>query len=97
MQPLTVPCDLADDAPRLKIGVQLFAAAAEWAGERQVQLTVPPQATVADLRQRLVAACPSLAQLTQLSRWAVNCEFVDDDYVFTHDQIVAMIPPVSGG
>jgi len=97
MEPFTVPCDLRDDAPQLKIGVQLFAAAAERAGGREVQLTIPLRATVAELRQRLAADFPGLEPLAQLSRWAVNCEFVDDAYVFVQDQTVAMIPPVSGG
>jgi molybdopterin converting factor small subunit len=100
-EPLNTHGQLSDQTPdqsrQLKLGLQLFAAAAERAGSRQLQLTLPPRANLADLRRCLLTDFPTLGQLAHLSRWAVDCEFVDEDYVFEQDQNVAMIPPVSGG
>ncbi len=81
----------------LQVEVQLFAAAADRAGARQLTVQVPAAASLVELRRRLIQNCPPLEALAMNSRWAVDCEFVDVGFVIDGDLRIAMIPPVSGG
>jgi molybdopterin converting factor small subunit len=81
----------------LKIDVQLFAAAADLAGSRRLQVLLPIGATLLDLRRAVAVQCPPLNVLAENSRWAVGTEFVPDSFAFSVSLSVAMIPPVSGG
>jgi molybdopterin converting factor small subunit len=91
------PLDQAPQSELLQVEVQLFAAAADRAGVRQLTVQVPTAASVVELRQRLIQCCPALEALAMHSRWAVDCEFVDIDFVIDGELSIAMIPPVSGG
>ena len=91
------PLDQAPQSELLQVEVQLFAAAADRAGVRQLTVQVPIAASVVELRQLLIQCCPSLEALAMNSRWAVDCEFVDVDFVIDGELSIAMIPPVSGG
>jgi molybdopterin synthase sulfur carrier subunit len=51
--------------------------------------------TVADMLQELQNRCPSLS-LGQIMI-AVNEQFVGHDHLVQQDDIVALLPPVSGG
>ncbi len=93
----THPDDTHSQCGMHAVEVQLFAAAAERAGVRQLTVPVPPAASLAELRNRLVQVCPKLKALVANSRWAVDCEFVELDFVINGDTAIAMIPPVSGG
>jgi molybdopterin converting factor subunit 1 len=80
------------------LDVKLFARLRDLAGGAEsVPVTVPPGATVADLRKQLVEAFPELAPLVLKCAVAVNQEFADDAAILTPDSEVALIPPVSGG
>ncbi len=85
----------------LRIRVQLFAGAAELAGERQITVCVSAvdqrTALVSQLRDALQEQFPRLEALTSRSRFAIGKRFADDsDSVCTDDEVV-LIPPVSGG
>lgn len=77
--------------------VLLFAALREAAGTREIVVELPPPATVSLLRARLAAAHPRLAPLLGSAAVAVNEEYVRDDRALTERDVVALIPPVSGG
>lgn len=94
---LPVPVDTSSSRDMLEVSLQLFAAAAQRAGTRQLQLSVPRGSNVTELHQRLVQLYPELESLANSSRWAVDCEFVEADFRFHRDVELAMIPPVSGG
>lgn len=79
------------------VEIQLFAGAAEIAGCTMVGVSVPIGANLTALRDSLVSEFPELRRLADISRWAVNEEFVADDYVVEKPGRLAMIPPVSGG
>ncbi len=81
----------------LEIKVRLFAAAAERAGVRHLHAHLPGQANLSVLTRQLVQLSPELEPLVATSRWAVDCEFIESDFIFDRDVTVAMIPPVSGG
>lgn len=86
-----------DAADGLNIEVRLFAAAAELSGTRQVRLQVAPGCGLTELRRRLTELYPALQGLAGVSRWAVDEQFVSDDFMLHSDATIAMIPPVSGG
>lgn len=79
------------------VTVKLFALAAQRAGAAQVQLTMSPGSTVADLRRQLAAGCPQLASLLPHVLIAVNAQYASNDTVIPAGAELACIPPVSGG
>lgn len=78
----------------MQVEIAFFAQAADLAGARKRQLTLPDGATVADVRAQLaeLAAGP-------LSRYAiaVNEAYAQDDVALHSGDMLAVIPPVSGG
>ena len=59
--------------------VRLFARARDLGGADHVALDLPGGATVADLRRRLVALHPKLADLEGKCAVAVDAEFAADE------------------
>ena len=81
----------------MKLQVRLFAAAREWAKASTIEIDLPGGATVADVRQAIVARVPQMAQFGRQLRLAVNSDYADDAATISPDAEVACIPPVSGG
>ena len=79
------------------ITVRLFARAKDLAGAEAVTVELPSGATVGDLRHRLAAAYPNLANLLEHSALAVNDGFADTSLTLQPEAEVALLPPVSGG
>jgi molybdopterin converting factor subunit 1 len=77
--------------------IRLFARARDLGGAGRVTVDLPDGATVADLRSRLVALHPQLADLEAKCAVAVDAEFVGNDWVLTEGVEIALLPPVSGG
>jgi len=80
-----------------KIKVLFFATLKERAGLPYIDLELPPQARVkdlkADLRQRFPGLEPSLVSVLV----SINREFAFDEDVIPARAEVALFPPVSGG
>ena len=81
----------------MNVDVRLFARARDLAGADHFAVDLPAGATVADLRRRLVARHPRLAELASRCAVAVDAEFADDDQVLSDAAEIALLPPVSGG
>lgn len=81
----------------MKLCVRMFARARDLAGTDQVAVELPDGATVADLRRRLVALFPRLADLAAKCAVAVDAEFAADDVPLKDGAEIALLPPVSGG
>ena len=81
----------------MKISIQLFAVAKELAGCEAVEVELPKGATVADLRQALVAGAPALAGILGQLKFAVDEEYAAEQAPLREGAKVACIPPVSGG
>ncbi len=79
------------------IRVRLFALARKQTGLAEVEIDLPEEATVADLKARLGSKCPQLLPLLPNVMIAVDAEYATDDQVVPLDAEVAVIPPVSGG
>lgn len=81
----------------MKIAIHLFAAARDAAGTSPVEVVVPDDATVADLRSELVQSVPALKALQDSLLVAVNNEYANHNTRLTTTDEVACFPPVSGG
>ncbi len=81
----------------MRIVVKLFALAAQRAGTPTLTLNLTEPASVADLRQALAVASPTLAPLVPSLMIAVDRDYADDRYPLGPDSDVAAFPPVSGG
>lgn len=81
----------------VRITVLLFAGVAERLGRRSIELPHEPGDTVATVRDRLVAAHPTLAGFVPNLMYAVNEEYAREDDPVPPGATLALIPPVSGG
>jgi len=81
----------------ITVTVKLFAAYQDAYGQSELTLELPEDATVADVRDRLLAKHPELEQWRDLTRFGVNLQFVEPDTPLRSGDEVVLIPPVSGG
>jgi molybdopterin converting factor small subunit len=81
----------------MKFRIQLFAIASQLADSDSLELDLPPGATVAELRARLVEQVPSLAPVARHLLFAIDAKYADDQVEITPGADIACIPPVSGG
>jgi hypothetical protein len=80
--------------------IMLFAGAKAAAGADHLLVELPLPISIGALKTAIAFQYPTLEQIVKFSRLAVDCEFVDDQYVIVQDSLqhdFAMIPPVSGG
>lgn len=81
----------------MKVSVKLFAVAKQWADADAVELELPAEAKIADLRRSLLNQLPRLEKFGPHLRFAVNSEYADEETKIPTGAEVACIPPVSGG
>ena len=81
----------------MKATVRLFAQARQSAGTDFIELELPSDATVGDLRRAMLSHCPSLADLLPYCHIAVDTEYASDTTPIEENSEIALIPPVSGG
>jgi sulfur-carrier protein len=81
----------------MQINVKLFAAARELAGGESIEIELPGEATVAELRQSLMERLPPARELLARSLFAIDCDYATDGTRLKPNAEVACIPPVSGG
>jgi molybdopterin converting factor small subunit len=79
------------------VTVLLFARAREIVGEGHMCLSIAPGATVASVRQAMVAACPQLREVLPHCLFSVDRQYAAEDAPVDGNSEVACIPPVSGG
>jgi len=81
----------------MRATVKVFALARQLAGQDQIQVDVPPMATVAQLRCAISEQFPALADLASRSLFAVDADYATDLTPIPPGADLACIPPVSGG
>lgn len=81
----------------MTITILLFAGLAERANQREIQLTLPEQATVRDLLQAAAEQHPALSPLLGSCFVSLNHEYAAPDHVIQASDEIALLPPVSGG
>lgn len=75
--------------------IKIFAGIKEKVGKDVIDIPVGDEITVADLKERIYIDYPELdGEVFQI---AVNEAFQTDDYTVKSGDVVALIPPVSGG
>ncbi len=94
--------ELPVDVPLHTLNVLLFAGAADLAGARSLSIQVPHGGSIMEIQAAVCKANSRLTSLASISRWAVDNEFVGEDFQLPVAAtkalpVIAMIPPVSGG
>ena len=84
-------------ADTVTVTVKLFAAYQEAYNVSEIVLELPPNTTVAAVRDRLISEHPQLSQWRDVTRFGVNLQFVEPDTTLHDGDEVVLIPPVSGG
>jgi len=77
------------------VTVHLFARFRDVEGAALI--AVPMDGSVADLREALRQRWPALTELLRHTRIAVNDELATDSMMLNAGDVIALIPPVSGG
>lgn len=80
----------------MDIEILLFGIVADLIGENSIQFHLEEESTVSDFKKQLVLNYPQLKSYTTFAI-AVNEEYALDDKKIKHQDIIAIIPPVSGG
>ena len=81
----------------MRIRLLAFASAGDALGAGELDLVLPEQARVADLRAWLDARYPALAPLWPRLAVAINGAIAKSDDALSEGAEVALLPPVSGG
>ena len=81
----------------MKLDVKLFARARDLAGADSVEIELPDEAQVWDLRSALTDRVPELKPLAPSLLIAVGADYADDSVRIDPTAEVACFPPVSGG
>ena len=80
----------------MQIELLLFGIVKDVIGKSSMQLQTPENTTIANFRASLLDKCPKLKAYKSFSI-AVNETYVDDYHQLKENDVVALIPPVSGG
>lgn len=81
----------------MRVTVQVFARLRELAGRSEWPCEVPAGATIADVWQASSTAYPALAGLTSSISCARNEDFARMTAAVKDGDVIAFLPPVSGG
>ena len=81
----------------LKLTILLFASVAEISGQATLEIPFLVDETIAELRGRIADLLPQAESLIDNSRIARNEQFANEDEIIIKNDIIAIIPPVSGG
>jgi len=76
--------------------ILLFGVVKEMVGQARLQIELAPNATVADLKSHLHEKYPESQKLKSLLI-AVNESYANDADQIGDSDVIAIIPPVSGG
>lgn len=80
----------------MRIKVLAFGIARDILGNRRLELEVPEETSVMDLKNHLIQRFPDFAKVSAF-KLAVNQEYVQDSIRIRESDEVVIIPPVSGG
>ena len=87
----------AETVTTIRVKVLLFAQLRAGFGTDDLAASLPSGATGAGLLRWLSRRNPQVAGLREVSRLAVNCEYVSTGHRLQDGDEVVVIPPVSGG
>ena len=79
------------------VNVRLFAGLREMIGEREILISLAEGAAISDLLARIGDDHPTVRPLLHTLVCAVDEEYVAGNHLLKEGDLVALIPPVSGG
>jgi len=79
------------------VSIKLFALARQLAQREEIEIELPEDATIAQLRQALVKKLPGLSDLANRLAFAINSQYATNETIIHPNTEIACIPPVSGG
>ncbi|MBJ2174308.1 MoaD/ThiS family protein [Aureibaculum sp. A20] len=80
----------------MQIKLLLFGIVKDIVGKNTTELEIIPNTTITDFKSILIEQYPKLVPYKNFSV-AVNENYVDDTYLIKANDVIAIIPPVSGG
>jgi molybdopterin converting factor subunit 1 len=80
----------------MKIELLFFGITTDLVGKNSLKYQLSENATVKDLKDGLVADFDSLAKIDEYAI-AVNENYANEEVMLSEGDLVAIIPPVSGG
>jgi molybdopterin converting factor small subunit len=80
----------------MTIKVLLFGITADIVGEKTIEFKIINSCSVRDFKQLFIDKFPKLSNQNNFSI-AVNMEYATDTVMLKNNDVVALIPPVSGG
>lgn len=81
----------------MTVHIRFFAGLVPIVGEKSIEMTLPAGATVATLRDQLVAQYPVLEPFMTTYVCAVGEEMREPEYALNDGDLVDLIPPIAGG
>lgn len=79
-----------------EITVLFFGITTDLVGENSIKYAIENSSTVSDLKLKLISDYSSLKNLNEFAI-AVNEEYATNETMLNNNDVVAIIPPVSGG
>lgn len=80
----------------MEVNITAFGIAKDILNGKNTILTLSETDTIAQVRYILIQRYPDFQKLASL-RFAVNTDYVGEDYIVQPNDEVVLIPPVSGG
>ena len=81
----------------MRVHLQFFAHCRDVAGVGEADITLPENATLADLEAAVTAEHPGLKRLWRSLAFAVNEVIVRSGHPLKDGDRVALLPPIAGG
>ncbi|MCT4700043.1 MoaD/ThiS family protein [Tenacibaculum haliotis] len=80
----------------MKINVLLFGIATDLTGSTSLEVVLPVNCNVTAFKELLVTQHPKLKNMSAYAV-AINESYATDETIITENDVIAIIPPVSGG
>ncbi len=80
-----------------KIKLLFFATIRDRAGTKQMDLEIPDNLTIQELKDKLSSDYPKMAQSMKSVLMTINREYAFDEQIVPQNAEIGMFPPVSGG
>ncbi|WP_428743635.1 molybdopterin converting factor subunit 1 [Tenacibaculum sp.] len=80
----------------MKTTLLLFGIAADLAGNSSLTMELPNKSTVASFKEFLSAEFPEFQKMSSYAV-AINESYATDEALIQENDVIAIIPPVSGG
>jgi molybdopterin converting factor subunit 1 len=80
-----------------QIKLLFFATIRDRAGVKSMELQIPENMTIKELRDKLSSDYPNLKESMKSVLISINREYAFDEAVVPQNAEIAMFPPVSGG